>query len=100
MKKLLILGAALLGLCAVGHTARAGDDGPDYSYERRAPERAPDYYEPRTVYPRCYLPPPPPIFLPPLPRVVFYGRPHYHRHYYPYGYGYGYRPGLHIGIGF
>ncbi len=96
MKKLLILGVALLGLCAFHPAARAGDDGPDYNYQRPAPR----YYENRVAEPRCYLPPPPPVFLPPLPRVLFYGRPHYRRHYYPYAYGYGYGPGVHIGIGF
>ena len=87
MKKLLLLGAALLGLCAVHPAARAGDDGPYDNYQRPTPR----YYEGRVVEPRCYLPP---------PRVLFYGRPHYHRHYYPYAYGYGYGPGVHIGIGF
>ena len=100
MKKLLLLGAALLGLCAVGQTtARAGgDDSQDYSYQRPAPR----YYEGEVVRPRCYLPPPPPVYLAPPPFVYGYARPYYHhRHFYrPYGYGYGYGPGIHIGIGF
>lgn len=106
MKKLLLLGAALLGLCAVGQTARAGDDGPADSYQRPAPRR---YYEGEVVERRCYLPPPPPVYLAPPPLVLGFGRPYYHhRHRYPvaygygrpYGYGYGYGPGVHIGIGF
>ena len=101
MKKLLLLGVALLGLCAVGQTtARAGgDDSQDYSYQRPAPR----HYEEEVVdRPRCYLPPPPVYYAPP---VVFI-RPHYyHRRFYrpypyAYGYGYGYAPGIHIGIGF
>ncbi len=97
MKKLLILGAALLGLCTIGQTARAGDDGPDYNYQRPEPRA----YEGRVVEPHCYLPPPPPVYFAPYPRVVYYGRPYYHRrHFYPRPYGYGYAPGIHIGIGF
>ena len=99
MKKLLLLGAALLGLCTLGQTVQAGPDEPDYSYQRPAPR----VYDDRPVEGRCYLPPPPVYFAP--PPVVFgygYGYPRLHRRYYPgrYGYGYGYRPGLHIGIGF
>ncbi len=95
MKKLLMLGAALFGFCTVQPSLRAGDDGPDYNYQRPEPR----YYEGRVVEPRCYLPPPPPIFLPPPPpRVLFYGRPHHRRCYYPYAYGYG--PSIHIGVGF
>ena len=95
MKKLLILGAALLGLCAMGHTARAGEDGPYYNEDRPAPR----VYEGRVAEPRCYLPPPPPVYFAPYPRVVVYPRPFYHRrHFYPYAYGCA--PGVHIGIGF
>ncbi len=108
MKKLLLLGAALLGLCAVGQTARAGGDERDdrsYSYEDDRP--APRHYEGRVVE-RDYCPPRPPVrvFLPPPPLPFVYGRPYFHhrRHYRPYGYGYGYgygyAPGVHIGIGF
>ena len=95
MKKLLLLGAALFSLCAVGQTARAGDDGPVYSNDRPAPR----YYEGRVAAPAYYyLPPLPPVYYAP-PVVAFYGYPHYHRrHYRPYGYGYA--PGVHIGIGF
>ena len=96
MKNLMVLGAVLLGFCAVHPVARAGDDGPDYNYQRSEPR----YYEGRVVEPRCYLPPPPPVFLlPPPPRVIFYGRPHYRPHRYPYAYGYGCAPGVRIGIG-
>lgn len=104
MKKLLLLGAALLGVFgAVGSTtALAGDDGPASSYERPAPR----YYEGRPVQ-RYYCPPPPPVYYAPAPAVVFYGGPryyHHRRHFRPYGYGYpyayGYAPGVHIGIGF
>ena len=104
MKKLLLLGAALLGVFgAVGSTTlRAGDDGPSYSYERPAPR----YYEGRVVE-RHYCPPPPPVYYAPAPAVVVYGGPRYYhhrrdfRHYaYGYPYGYGYAPGVHIGIGF
>lgn len=98
MKKLLILGAALLSVCIWGQTARAGDDGPDYSYSRPAPR----YYEGRVIEPRCYVPPP--VYVAPPPVVYAYPRPYFHRrHYYrpyAYGYGYGYAPGVHIGIGF
>ena len=95
MKTLLLLGAALLSLCAVGQNARAGDDGPVYN-DRPAPR----YYEGQ-VAPRCYLPPPPPVFFAPPPVVFGFGRPYYHHRYYrrPYAYGYGYAPGIHIGIG-
>lgn len=102
MKKLLLLGAALLGLCAVGQTARAGGD-PDYTDDR------PTYrhYEEPAPAPRCYLPPPPPVYYAP-PLAYVYPRAYYHhrRYYRPYGYGYarpygyGYAPGIHIGIGF
>ena len=102
MKKLLFLGAALLGLCAVGQTARAGDDGPVYN-ERPAPRQ----YEGEVARPYCY---PPPVYYAPAPLVYGYGRPFYRRrHFRPYGpyaygygrpYGYGYGPGIHIGIGF
>ncbi len=103
MKKLLLLGVALLGVfCAVGQTtARAGDDGPVYSSDRSAPR----YYEGRVVEQRCYYPPPRPIYYAP-PVVGFYGYPRYHRRrFYPYAYGYGgypyrYAPGVHIGVGF
>ena len=108
MKKLLLLGAALLGLCAVGQTARAGgDDSQDNSYQRPAPRH---YYEGEVAEPR-YCPPPPPVYYAP-PLVFGYGRPYYHRRHFrpygpyaygygrPYGYGYGYAPGIDIGIGF
>ena len=92
MKKLLLLGAALLGLCAVGQTARAGEDGPVYSNDRPAPR----CYEGQVVdRPYCYPPPPPVYYAPPV--VAFYGYPRYHRrHFYPYRYA----PGVRIGIGF
>lgn len=109
MKKLLILGAALLSLCAVGQTARAGGDdrydrsdrseryySQDDNDDRCPPRRC---YEGRVVE-REYCPPPVRVFLPPPPIPFVYGRGYYHhRHYRPYGYGY-YRPGVHIGIGF
>ncbi len=101
MKKLLFLGAALLGLCTLGQTAQAGPDEPNYNDERPAPR----VYEGRVVEPR-YCPPPPPVYFAPPPVVIGYGYPRYYhrRHYYrPYGYGgygYGYAPGVHIGIGF
>ena len=99
MKKLLLLGAALLSLCAVGQTtARAGgDDSQDYSDQRPAPRQ----YEGQVVRPRCYLPPPPPVYY--APPVVFVRPYFYHRRFYrpyPYPYAYGYAPGIHIGIGF
>ena len=107
MKKLLILGAVVLGLCTLGQTARAGDDGPVYN-DRPAPR----YYEGQVApRPRYYLPPPPPVYYAP-PVVLGYGGPYYHRRHFrgygpyaygygrPYGYGYGYAPGIHIGIGF
>ena len=96
MKKLLLLGAALFSLCAVGQTARAGDDGPVYSNDRPASRS----YEGRVTEPQFYGPPPV-YFAPPV--VAFYGYPRYHRRYFrPYGYGYpyGYAPGVHVGIGF
>ena len=98
MKKLLLLGAALLGLCSLGQSAKAGPDEPDYNYQRPAPK----VYEGRVAEPRYYLPPPPPpVFVAPPPVVFGYGYPRFHRrHFYPYGYGYGYGPGIHIGIGF
>ena len=97
MKKLLLLGVALLGLCAVGQTTvrAGGDDSEDYSYQRPAPRH---HYEGEVVERRCYLPPPPVYYAPP----VVYVRPYYHhrRFYRPYPHAYGYAPGLHIGIGF
>ena len=99
MKKLLLLGAALFSLCAVGQTARAGDDGPSYSYDRSAPR----YYEGRVVERPCYYPPPPPPVYYAPPVVAYYGYPRYHRrHFRPYGYGYpyGYAPGVRVGVGF
>ena len=99
MKKLLLLGAALLGLCTLGQSAQAGPDEPNYNDERPAPR----VYEGRVVEPR-YCPPPPPVYLAPPPVVLGFGYPrYYHRRYlrpYGYGYGYGYAPGVHIGIGF
>ena len=97
MKKLLLLGAAVLGLCALGQTAQAGPDEPNYDNQRPAP----DVYEGRVVEPRYYLPPPPPpVYIAPPPVVFGYGYPRYYhrRHFRPYGYGYA--PGVHIGIGF
>jgi hypothetical protein len=100
MKKLLILGTALLGLFTLGFTARAGDDGPAYS-ERPSPQPAPGYYEGRVVGPPCYLPPPAVFFAAPFPRVAVYGRVYHHRRYvYPYPYAYSYAPGVRIGVGF
>ena len=100
MKKLLLLGVALLGLCTLGQTAQAGPDEPNYDYQRPAPR----VYEGRVAEPRYYLPPPPPVYVAPPPVVLAYGYPRFHRrHFYPYGYGgygYGYAPGVHIGIGF
>ncbi len=101
MKKLLLLGAAVLGLCTLGQTAQAGpDDYSDNSYRRPAPE----VYEGRVVERHYCPPPPPPVYYVPAPVVYGYGYPRYHhrRHFRPYGYGYGYRyaPGIHIGIGF
>jgi len=95
MKKLLLLGAALLGVfCAVGRTARAGEDGPAYSDDRPAPR----HYEDRPHY---YYPPPPPVYFAP-PFIGYYGYPRHHRRVYPYAYGYGYRrpfaPGVYIGF--
>ena len=104
MKKLLLLGAALLGLCAVSPIVHA-DDSPDYKDDRPVERPAPRYYEGRVEGPRFYLPPPPPVFIAPVPRVAFYGgypRYYHRRHYRPYGYGYGYgyAPSVHIGFGF
>ncbi len=104
MKKLLLLGAALLGVFGAAGTStlRAGDDGPAYSYERPAPR----YYEGRPVERHYCPPPPPPVYYAPVPTVVVVPRfYHHHRRYYrPYGYGYpyayGYAPGVHVGIGF
>ncbi len=109
MKKLLILGAALLSLCAVGQTARAGGDDRDYreyrndreyrDYSRDDDCPPPRHYEGRIVE-REYCPPPVRVFLPPPPIPFVYGRGYYHhRHYRPHGYGY-YRPGIHVGIDF
>ena len=97
MKKLLLLGAALLGLCTLGQTVQAGPDEPNYNYERPAAR----VYEGRVVAPRYYLPPPPPpaVIVAPPPLVFGFGyHRYYHRRFYPYGYGYA--PGVHIGIGF
>ena len=101
MKKLLLLGAALLGFCTLGQTVQAGPDEPDYNYQRPAPRQ----YDDRPAEPRYYLPPPPPpVYLAPPPVVFGYGYPRFHRRFAPYRYGYpygyGYRPGIHIGIGF
>ncbi len=91
MKKLLLLGAALCSLCALGQTVRAGDDGPAYSYERPAPR----YYEGRVAdRPYCY-PPPPPVVA-----VVGYPRYYHRRHFRRYDYPYGYAPGVRVGVGF
>ena len=103
MKKLLVLGAALLSLCAVGQTARAGGDDSEDTYQRPAPRQ---YYEGEVAPRPCYVPRPA-VFIAPPPLVFGFGRPYYrHRYYRPYGYGYGrpygygYAPGIHIGIGF
>lgn len=99
MKKLLLLGAAVLGLCTLGQHVQAGPDDSDYRYERPAPR----VYEGRVIErDYCPPPPPPPVYYAPCPVVYGYGYPRYYhrRHFRPYGYRYGYAPGIHIGIGF
>ena len=101
MKKLFLLGAALLGLCAFGSAARAGgDDSDDYSY------RQPRVYEGRPVYRERVVEDdycPPRVYVRPLPPPIVYGGYYGPR---PYGY-YGYhrrhfyhRPVVSFGIGF
>lgn len=103
MKKLFLLGAALLGLCAFGSAAHAGgDDYEDYTPRQRVYEGRPVYRERVVVDDYC----PPPVYVrpcPPPPPVVYGG-------YYgprPYRYGYGYRhrhyyhrPVVSFGVGF